>query len=359
MSKTSLLSPRLSRTDRVRLMAQVMPTAACDVWLGAVGRDGYGRFSLTRPGGGERIVTSHLAAATIAFGPIPLGATLMHDCDVRICVSTGPGDLRVATQRENVRQAVRRGRAAGPKPGLVDVRGPAGASRAVQDALRAVAADRLSAAELAVVAYYRGMVSSRAFAALDTHMWRLTHKWARYSHANKSKHWIMSRYFGVFNKSRRDRWVFGDRDSGAYLFKFAWTKIVRHQMVKGSASPDDPALADYWNTRRRRNKPPLDSAGLRLLMAQHGRCPLCGDYLLHADRGHKAQSNGRSGSPSPAKRSGNKRSPPTRDLARRTNPSRSVSYTPTAPGTPLSAVAWAHTLCLPDRPQGLARAVCA
>ncbi len=133
-------------------------------------------------------------------------------------------------------------------------------------------------------AYYRGMVSSRAFAALDTHMWKLTHKWARYSHANKSKHWIMSRYFDAFNKSRRDRWVFGDRATGAYLSKFAWTKIVRHQMVKGSASPDDPALADYWNTRRRRTKPPLDSAGLRLLMAQHGRCPLCGDYLLHADR---------------------------------------------------------------------------
>lgn len=151
MSKTSLLSPRLSRTDRVWLMAQVMPTAVCDVWLGAVGRDGYGRFSLTRPGGGERIITPYLAAATIAFGPIPLGATLMHDCDVRVCVSIGPGHLRVATQRENVRQAVRRGRSAGPKPGLVDVRGPAGASRAVQGALRAVAADRLSAAELAVV----------------------------------------------------------------------------------------------------------------------------------------------------------------------------------------------------------------
>ena len=93
------------------------------------------------------------------------------------------------------------------------------------------------------------MVSSRAFAALDTHMWRLTHKWARYSHANKSKSWIIARYFGAFNKSRRDRWVFGDKDTGTYLTKFAWTKIVRHQMVKGNASPDDPALAEYWANR--------------------------------------------------------------------------------------------------------------
>ena len=38
--------------------------------------------------------------------------------------------------------------------------------------------------------------------------------------------------------------VFGDRQSGAFLLKFSWTKIVRHVLVKGWASPDDPALTD-------------------------------------------------------------------------------------------------------------------
>jgi RNA-directed DNA polymerase len=77
--------------------------------------------------------------------------------------------------------------------------------------------------------------------------------------------------------------VFGDRDSGAYLLKFAWTKIARHTLVKGWASPDDPALAGYWAARRRRGRPPLDRARLRLLQQQRGRCPRCGDLLLHAD----------------------------------------------------------------------------
>ena len=77
--------------------------------------------------------------------------------------------------------------------------------------------------------------------------------------------------------------MFGDRDSGAYLLKFAWTKIIRHTLVKGWASPDDPALTDYWAARRRRGRPPLDRARLRLLQRQHGRCPLCGELLLHAD----------------------------------------------------------------------------
>ena len=133
-------------------------------------------------------------------------------------------------------------------------------------------------------AYYRGVVSSKLFSALDDYIWKLTHKWATFSHSNKPRSWVIARYFGQFNKSRRDRWVFGDRDSGAYLLKFAWTKIVRHQMVKGAASPDDPALAHYWAERRRKAPPPpIDKATLRLLEAQHGRCPLCGNVLLPAD----------------------------------------------------------------------------
>jgi len=133
-------------------------------------------------------------------------------------------------------------------------------------------------------AYYRSVVSSEVFNALDNYMWKLAYKWARHSHPNKPKHWVATRYFGQFNKSRQDKWVFGDRVSGAHLVKFAWTKIVRHQMVKGASSPDDPALASYWAERRRKGKAlPIDRTGLRLLQAQQGRCPLCGTLLLHAD----------------------------------------------------------------------------
>jgi RNA-directed DNA polymerase len=133
-------------------------------------------------------------------------------------------------------------------------------------------------------AYYRCVVSKRTFTSLDDYMWKLTYKWAGYSHPNKPKSWIISRYYGRFNTARQDHWVFGDRHSGGYLPKFAWTKIVRHCMVPGTASRDDPGLAAYWADRRRRHKPPLDNGTLRLIQAQKGRCPLCADYLLHADR---------------------------------------------------------------------------
>ncbi|MFD4506332.1 group II intron reverse transcriptase/maturase [Streptomyces sp. NPDC058457] len=129
--------------------------------------------------------------------------------------------------------------------------------------------------------YYRGVVSSKIFQSLDTYVWKLTYKWARRSHPNKPKDWVVKRYFGTFNKSRADKWVFGDRVSGAYLYKFAWTPIVRHVMVKGAASMDDPALQDYWAKRRRKKAPPvMDKTSLHLAFRQQGACPLCGGTLI-------------------------------------------------------------------------------
>ena len=134
-------------------------------------------------------------------------------------------------------------------------------------------------------AYYRTVVSSEVFSMLDTYLWRLTYRWAVRRHTNKSRHWVTARYFGRFNTARQDRWVFGDRDSGAYLMKFAWTNIARHQLVRGTASPDDPSMIEYWAKRRRKSAlPPLDRSTLRLLQQQKGRCPGCGQLLLHADR---------------------------------------------------------------------------
>lgn len=44
-------------------------------------------------------------------------------------------------------------------------------------------------------------------------MWALTFKWATFSHPNKPKKWVVSRYFGKFNKFRNNHWVFGDARS--------------------------------------------------------------------------------------------------------------------------------------------------
>jgi RNA-directed DNA polymerase len=132
--------------------------------------------------------------------------------------------------------------------------------------------------------FYRSVVSKKTFTTVDDHLWKLTYKWARRSHPRKPMNWIKKRHFGQFNPSRRNSWVFGDATTGAYLPPLVWTPIVRHIKVNGAASPDDPALTDYWNQRRGRSQPPLNRSTLRLLKRQRGRCALCGDLLLHADR---------------------------------------------------------------------------
>jgi RNA-directed DNA polymerase len=54
------------------------------------------------------------------------------------------------------------------------------------------------------------VVSSEVFRSLDTHVWRLLCKWARWGCRNKAGRWVVARYFGKFNKFRNDHWVFGD-----------------------------------------------------------------------------------------------------------------------------------------------------
>jgi RNA-directed DNA polymerase len=132
-------------------------------------------------------------------------------------------------------------------------------------------------------AYYRGAVSAQVFSALEHYTWQLTYKWARNAHhRNKPTTWLVARHFGKFCPARDDKWVFGDKKTGAYLVKHPWTSIRRHVMVKGGASPDDPALAGYWRYRRDKYGDPLDSGTSYLLRRQLNRCPLCGDLLLDA-----------------------------------------------------------------------------
>ncbi|MDX3763965.1 group II intron maturase-specific domain-containing protein [Streptomyces sp. AK02-04a] len=177
-------------------------------------------------------------------------------------------------------------------------------------------------------AYYRIGVSKRAFRLLDHHVWRLTYKWAKYSHPNKSRHWVVTRYFGQFDRFRRDKWVFGDRHSGLFLRRFAWTPIVRHRMVPGRRRPTTPpwptsgphgiAAANPCWTRS-----PCGSSERKTAAVRYAG-PCC--CTPTAD--HRPQMNGSSGSRWSATRPANTRL--RRTLARRTDASLHAWYTPAA-----------------------------
>ncbi|WP_211241222.1 hypothetical protein [Pseudonocardia spinosispora] len=88
----------------------------CAIWTGAIGDDGYGRFSITRDGV-EKTVKPHRYAAALALGqPVFTGQVIEHVvCDNPICVHAHPdpevGHIWPSTQSDNLRCMQAKGRA--------------------------------------------------------------------------------------------------------------------------------------------------------------------------------------------------------------------------------------------------------
>jgi RNA-directed DNA polymerase len=127
--------------------------------------------------------------------------------------------------------------------------------------------------------YHRTVVSKEIFKALDYWMWNRAWRYASRLHKDKSKWWRAEKYFGTFNPKYKDRWVFGDKQTGTYVWKFSWVKIVRHVMVKRTASPDDPELRDYWESRIKAKAKGLPVKKQTIARNQDHMCPLCEEDL--------------------------------------------------------------------------------
>jgi RNA-directed DNA polymerase len=102
-------------------------------------------------------------------------------------------------------------------------------------------------------AYYRHVVSSRAFSYIEHRIWRMLWRWARRRHPNKGHRWIWEKYFthlhgrnGVFT---------GETDNAKgqrrrlYLFMASTMEIRRHVGVQQTANPYDPRYDGYHRQR--------------------------------------------------------------------------------------------------------------
>jgi RNA-directed DNA polymerase len=104
---------------------------------------------------------------------------------------------------------------------------------------------------------------------------------------------VIPRYLGTIGG---DRWVFKARARDRqeqwrdyYLYRLETTKIVRHTKVQGRASPDAPALVDYWTQRQTKYGKtcfPADSKLYRVAKRQGWKCPICHDHLFNGERIH-------------------------------------------------------------------------
>jgi RNA-directed DNA polymerase len=139
--------------------------------------------------------------------------------------------------------------------------------------------------------YFRPAVASEVFHRLDQWMYRRAQRYAKHAHPRKPWYWRHQRYWGRLNKAREDQWVFGDKGTGRYLLKFGWFSIVRHVLVKGTASPDDPSLREYWWARRKINAKHLTPSDRKLALAQNWVCRVCGLALLNGEELHRHHKN--------------------------------------------------------------------
>lgn len=138
--------------------------------------------------------------------------------------------------------------------------------------------------------YYKGRVSKETFSYISHRVWQYLWRWAKRRHPNKCKKWVKSRYFKTI---QNNQWTFAceserRRKKGATisLYPIAKTPIERHIKVKGSASPDDPFLKDYWDKRHQKNGKSYWEKGSKyyeVAKLQNWKCPICGEPLNNGE----------------------------------------------------------------------------
>ena len=133
-------------------------------------------------------------------------------------------------------------------------------------------------------------MSSKAFSGLDRYLFKRQVRFVKRTHPNKNKKWTKNKYWGRLNLQRKDNWVFGDKESGSYMQKFSWTKIVRHALVSKRASPDDPSLKDYWSkrnkTRQKSETAKWNAKQEQVAYKQEYKCPICKQLLFNNEELH-------------------------------------------------------------------------
>jgi len=123
--------------------------------------------------------------------------------------------------------------------------------------------------------YYRGAVSSKVFAMIDSEIFLALKRWGLKRHPNKGKRWIMHKYYTTVDGNNwRFHCTVKDKEGNKkilYLKQAADTLIRRHKKIRAEANPFDPRFAEYFRERaierKARSKATItaNSAGLKYI----------------------------------------------------------------------------------------------
>jgi RNA-directed DNA polymerase len=129
--------------------------------------------------------------------------------------------------------------------------------------------------------YYSTVVSKETFSEIDHIVYQQLLAWAKRTHPGTPVKGIVKKCWQTVGKNH---WVFATKEGNEIttrLLKHAETPIVRHEKVKGEASPYDGNLV-YWSTRRK-NHPECPKKIAELLRKQKGKCNWCGLHFREDD----------------------------------------------------------------------------
>jgi RNA-directed DNA polymerase len=136
--------------------------------------------------------------------------------------------------------------------------------------------------------YYRGVVSTDTFSKLEYYVFWKLRRWISKSHPNKSFSWRDRRYWANHPAYPGSSWNFVDQDTGMVLYRIGYTRIKRHVLIKGDASPDNPEFKDYFEQRAQRSIQIGDyaKAAQRIIRYQKAMCPNCHQSLFNGEDVH-------------------------------------------------------------------------
>lgn len=100
---------KIQASDMDRFNKYYTKTDTCWLWNGCCLDSGRGLFRFN-----GKVTVAARAAWELFRGPIPTGLFVLHKCDVPACVN--PDHLFVGTQKDNMRDCVKKGRLSHQRP---------------------------------------------------------------------------------------------------------------------------------------------------------------------------------------------------------------------------------------------------